>query len=76
MLRSVALSAISDGTKGTVTTEQVAQFLQKLSDAGFKQGAGAGIGVDITANLEGMTIGALGYTGAAVHVAAFPKTEE
>jgi hypothetical protein len=56
--------------------EQAADFLQRLSDARFVQSGGAGIGADIKAAAEGMTIGALGYKGVAVHVVAFPRTGE
>jgi hypothetical protein len=76
ILRSAALSAVSDEARGAVTKEGVAQFLQKLTDARFLQSAGAGLGVDITATVEGMSIGALGYKGAAVHVSVFPETKD
>jgi hypothetical protein len=72
ILRSAALSAVSEEAKGSVTREQAADFLQRLSDARFVQSGGAGI----KAAAEGMTIGALGYKGVAVHVVAFPRTGE
>jgi hypothetical protein len=74
ILRSAALSAVSDQAKGSVTKQQAEQFLQKLSDAGFTQSAGEGIEADVKANMDGMTIGALGFKGAAVHIAAFPDS--
>ncbi len=74
ILRAAALSSLTEEAGKPVTRDQAAVFMQKLADARFVQSAGIGAGADVKANVEGMTIGALGYKGAAVHVSAFPDS--
>lgn len=73
LLKSSALAAINDESKGSLTQEDAAKFLRNLHDKVYAQKSGVDQGIEFSAVDSEVNVNALVFGNTVIHIAAFPQ---